>query len=549
MTFKITANLIRARACCQISLPLIFLLGAFVQAQTPTQIPTQTCVLETNPDRLRNCAEVQTKAGQLVAATRSLRTALKSNPTASNWRMLGDLLAQQKQFEFACLSYRKAIAIYKPLDANTAEALSGISSRFCQEAQIYWLEAPFTQSQKLARLEPKNGLLMGFSVLNGDLNEQNRVRATEVLHHRLAVYFTYYPLEKIGKIGEKGNPGIGSAFPFRLAQAAARDQAALHIALEPQMLLKDLDQASVERFARAAKFSNVPIYLRFAAEFNDPANEWSKDPELYKEKFRLVHDVLAKLAPNVALVWMPMATRLEGTEKYYPGAQYVDWVGVSLYSVPMINGKAEQNGEWISPLDTLEPFYRRYSLIHPFQVSEYGSSHFNAGYPQKDFGAFAVNKLEALYWGAYFKYPRLKNINWLNLDMAQSSNGKSVNRQNDYRLLEVPAKKAALLEILKNPYFLSDLTERSSRPMVLAKKLKRGSSLNCGSWIKLAQSGLENVAYRWDGKVIAVANHLPYRFTLDLSKATLGMHSLELLALDTKGNVLLKKTFPLEVIL
>ncbi len=545
MTFKMTSDLNRTRA----SFRMIFLLGAFSQftqaqkpIQTPTQIPLPSCTLETNPDRLRSCAEAQAKAGQQGAATKSLRLAIKSNPTASNWRMLGDLLAQQKQFEFACLSYRKAIAIYKPLDANTAEALSGISSRFCQEAQIYWLEAPFTQSQKLARLEPKNGLLMGFSVLAGDLNAQNRVRATEVLHHRLAVYFTYYPLEK------KGKPGIGSAFPFRLAQAASRDHTALHIALEPQMPLKDLDQASVERFARAAKYSNVPIYLRFAAEFNDPANEWAKNPELYKEKFRMVHDVLAKLAPNVALVWMPMATRLEGTEKYYPGAQYVDWVGVSLYSVPLINGKAEQSGEIISPLDTLEPFYRRYSLIHPFQVSEYGSSHFNAGYPQKDFGAFAVDKLETLYWGAYFKYPRLKNINWLNLDMAQSSNGKSVNRQNDYRLLEVPAKKAALLEILKNPYFLSDLTERSSRPMLLAKKLKRGSILNCGAWLELAQSGLKQVAYRWDGKVIAVANRLPYRFTLDLSKATLGKHSLELLALDAKGKVLLSRIQSLEVV-
>ena len=32
---------------------------------------------------------------------------------------------------------------------------------------------------------------------------------------------------------------------------------------------------------------------------------WYGDPEKYKEKFRLVHDIMEQEAPNVAMVWSP----------------------------------------------------------------------------------------------------------------------------------------------------------------------------------------------------------------------------------------------------
>lgn len=62
------------------------------------------------------------------------------------------------------------------------------------------------------------------------------------------------------------------------------------IALEPTHGLDAVkDDEYLRKFIRDMGNSEVPMFLRFANEMNDPSNPWHKDgPEKYKEKFRLV---------------------------------------------------------------------------------------------------------------------------------------------------------------------------------------------------------------------------------------------------------------------
>ena len=48
---------------------------------------------------------------------------------------------------------------------------------------------------------------------------------------------------------------------------------------------------------------DAPIFIRFAGEMNGEWTPYHGDPELYRQKFRLVYRVLKAAAPKTALIW------------------------------------------------------------------------------------------------------------------------------------------------------------------------------------------------------------------------------------------------------
>jgi hypothetical protein len=77
------------------------------------------------------------------------------------------------------------------------------------------------------------------------------------------------------------------------------------------------------------------IFLRVGYEFDNPSFGYSDDPGSYKRAFVIL--VLAcrrrsACYDKVQFVWHSWAARREGVlEDYYPGDQYVDWIGVSIF--------------------------------------------------------------------------------------------------------------------------------------------------------------------------------------------------------------------------
>jgi hypothetical protein len=75
-----------------------------------------------------------------------------------------------------------------------------------------------------------------------------------------------------------------------------------------------------------------PVYLRLGFGFDDPANGY--DPAAFKKAWaRIANRLTAKNIDNVVLVWQS-ATLCNGAsaEAWYPGDEYVDWVGFSFTS-------------------------------------------------------------------------------------------------------------------------------------------------------------------------------------------------------------------------
>lgn len=482
------------------------------------------------------------------AAEQAFQNAVKLNPSAANWRWLAEARVKLEDYDGGSAAFAKAVALYRSIKGQeiTANALENYSNQFRQEGEFYLLDQAEPLNVKPAKLEPRSGMLLGSYVDETGINKRDgRINTMERVGTGFAVYFRYFDL-----IDPRNATFQKPFFPTRFAAAVKRTGAAMHLALEPKMPLSRVSKALITAFAKEAGRSGVPIFLRFAAEFNDPANEWARNPKLYIEKFRLVHDIMAAYAPNVAMVWMPMASRLEVIDQYFPGDAFVDWVGLSLYSLPFVNGNVRDSGERLNPLDAIRHFYNKYALRHPMQISEYAASHRTLAASGQNFDLFAKTKLRMLFWGAYLKFPRLKNINWLDLDMIDGRfvGSRQIERRNDYRLF-VPGKREAYNELFFEPYFLAryDLNSGVKRPMPMPEVLKLYSILRLGAWIKTFEPYIAKVGFWLDGKFISSADRLPYQFEIDTNSIKAGIHTLELLAFDARGKKLIarKKTFRL----
>jgi len=96
----------------------------------------------------------------------------------------------------------------------------------------------------------------------------------------------------------------------------------------------DYDFYIVPWATEAAKYGK-PLFLRFAHEMNDPYRyPWGPQngnrPEDFIAAWKHVHAVFRKMnATNVLWVWSPHIS-MPWFEYYYPGAEYVDWVGTGV---------------------------------------------------------------------------------------------------------------------------------------------------------------------------------------------------------------------------
>ncbi|PIE09377.1 MAG: beta-mannosidase [Rhodobacterales bacterium] len=75
-----------------------------------------------------------------------------------------------------------------------------------------------------------------------------------------------------------------------------------------------------------------PITVRWAQEMDNPTEQfiWSNwQPEDYISAYRRMIDICRAEAPNISAMWSPLGT--ENMSDYYPGDDYVDLIGVTVF--------------------------------------------------------------------------------------------------------------------------------------------------------------------------------------------------------------------------
>jgi beta-mannanase len=117
----------------------------------------------------------------------------------------------------------------------------------------------------------------------------------------------------------------------------------------------------IRTLATSVKNSKLTVYIRYAHEMNGPWYPWHNDPDSYVkawrhivEQFRAVGATDAKFifAPSEDLYETDDAVWLAKIQQYWPGQEYVDYVGVTMINL----GKKKSY--------TVQQFVPRLTLMH-----------------------------------------------------------------------------------------------------------------------------------------------------------------------------------------
>ena len=417
------------------------------------------------------------------------------------------------------------------------------------------LPLPTSLGGPLAKFEPARGCYVGAFIELDHIVKGKIDEFEELTKKKHASYFTY--------------TGYGMPFPKAWVDKVKAAGGAPQIAFEPNNGLDEVeDDAYLRAFARDAARARVPIFLRWASEMNGPWIAWHKDPVQYIEKFRLVSQVMREEAPNVAMVWTPFAEPQRLIAQFYPGDEWVDWIGMNIYSVYVNNGDVKRPAYDKDPVDWLRFLYENYPN-KPIHISEFAST-FRCKGSNMDTVEFGIEKMNRFYNAIKDEFPRVKSVNWFVWDTIT---GKKTN--NNYSFLTDTRALAAYRKVVSNEHFLSkvDFDPRSFnktikgdttigpmglsiRPGVSIDKALENSSamliglsepvlrgLHDGDMIKgdlslRAQLPLDMEAkgllWQIDGVTIAITNTKPYRVYLPFERIGAGQHTARVIALDAK---------------
>lgn len=301
-------------------------------------------------------------------------------------------------------------------------------------------------------LAPRRGAWFGVSL---DWSRDSLARYARRLGHRpaVAVTFSGFPMsrEERGWVGQ--------------AVAQARDTGSmLMLTLEPREGLAQITTARAQSLARLlARYNRqgVPVFLRFAHEMNGSWYAWGQDPEAYVAAFRRLSSAVRAATSETAMMWAPnygggypflggphqaepgsaAAQRLDtdgdGTltaaddpyRPYWPGRQYVDWVGMTLYhwgsAYPWGENEIPETGKFLALLrgtyagtagdERIVPdFYAEYAVGQrlPLAITE------TAALYTPGRGGASELAIKRAWWkqvlapGNTRRLPRLKMVNW-----------------------------------------------------------------------------------------------------------------------------------------
>ncbi len=185
---------------------------------------------------------------------------------------------------------------------------------------------------------------------------------------------------------------LGRPYPFAVCQAVIDRGAIPVISLELhhwggpragrlEAIVEGKYDPFFASFAESAAKSGHVVYYRFGFEMNGDWFGWGNQPELFKSAWRHVHAIFKEQGcDNVQWVWSANAisgpnTPQNGLEKYWPGDDCVDLIGLDGYNFG--DGHSEWH-TWIGFEEIFGPALekiRESGVPHPVLISEFGCTH------------------------------------------------------------------------------------------------------------------------------------------------------------------------------
>jgi hypothetical protein len=279
-----------------------------------------------------------------------------------------------------------------------------------------------------------------------------------------------------------------------------------------QEVAEGKQDTQIRAWAKAAKAFGYPFMFRPWREMNGAWYSWGRDPH-YVDAWRHFHDlVVEEGATNVTWAWIVNTVWSDPASDptpYYPGDQYVDWVGMDAYNW---GRNPIQPDIWLSPEQAIDPTLQVLEAVAPTKPvaltevasSEYGGN--KASWTRDFLGSYLPN------------HPNIKAMIWFNWNILDEG------QRYDWPIESSAAAEQAFRDGIQSSEYLSQrppLTSLTKLPMPFwagpASPIGAGSGptlLGDGIWgpaVELGGGGADErgaqVAAAPDGTVTAVWEH------------------------------------------
>ncbi len=215
-------------------------------------------------------------------------------------------------------------------------------------------------------------------------------------------------------------------------------------------------------YANQVKNWGKPLFIRLGHEFN---GDWytygganngggtlngfgdstkADGPERFIAAYQRVHDLFeANSVDNVVWVWCPNNGSAPNEtwnipEAYYPGNDYVDWIGFDGYNF----GTTQTWSGWISFFDIYNPLYQKFKNYgKPIMLGEFASV--------EQGGSKSQWIAQAYSWLQF--YTQIKAATWFNIAKVEGT------VFTDWRINSSASALAAYQTAIANPYFLGSI--------------------------------------------------------------------------------------------
>ena len=272
------------------------------------------------------------------------------------------------------------------------------------------------------------------------------------------------------------------------------------------------------------KYSDVPIYLRFAAEFDIWDNQ--VDAESFKYAFRHVADYFHQRNPNVAMVWSPncVSNWDVDIDDYYPGDSYVNWVGMSLYAQKYFLADPAQPDEYqvvfgtgrnSDPVVVAKNIIETYGNRKPIMISESGCGHrlLANGKTTEDTSAFGLKRLREYLNYLPMVYPQIKVMAYFDWYVTSGA------EKNDFRLSTNTDMQNEYVYLTKGGRFIQD--KYSNTTNFCYRKVENGTQVETvfpvSCYAHKYNADIKSVTYYLNGKYTASADQIPYTVYINAS--------------------------------
>jgi len=219
--------------------------------------------------------------------------------------------------------------------------------------------------------------------------------------------------------------------------------------------------ADLRAWARAARDFGSPLMAEFGTEVNGEWFPWNgvwngggaldgygdpaqpDGPERFRDAYRHIIQI-ARDEGTANILWVFHANNQDvpdvswnRLEQYYPGDEWIDWIGVSVYGA-----QTPMDEEWPEFRDMIDEAYPRLAALSPDKpivVLEFGAT---SGNPRGDQAVWAENALTDLIAG---RWPRVIGFSWWNETWP---NDDDPTHNSNMRLQDNPALAAAFQKLV-----------------------------------------------------------------------------------------------------